>query len=492
MDKEGDSMEALKGLQPERVFYYFEEISRIPRGSGNTDGISSYLMGFAEKHGLWAHRDDANNVIIRKDASAGCEKAAAVILQGHCDMVCEKKPGSRHNFLRDPLKLRVDGDLVYAEDTTLGGDDGIALAYILAILEDDSIVHPALEAVITTDEEIGLLGAAALDYSLLKGRLMLNLDSEEEGILLAGCAGGMTGKTRIPVHYGEVSAEWFEVQICGLTGGHSGSEIDKNRANSNLLAGRLLYCLDQQFEYVLGELEGGTKDNAIPRETALLVGIDGENEDELLAAVRRLDAELKREYRGCDGNVELSVQKKGGGVRPGLNPISLQKVIFYLMNVPNGVIKMSGEIQGLVETSCNLGIMKLQPEEFYCCSSVRSSVGSAKEAVSDRICYLTEFLGGDYEVEGAYPAWEYQEKSPFRDRVAAVCEKLSGRRPEIEVIHAGLECGLFYENLPGLECVSMGPDLRDIHTTEETMSVSSVQRVYELVLEILKEQATAI
>ena len=482
-------MEKLKGLEPERVFYYFEEISKIPRGSGNTDEISSYLMRFAETHGLWAHRDTANNVIIKKPASAGCRHKAPVILQGHCDMVCEKTPESNHDFRKDPLILDVDGDNLYARDTTLGGDDGIAVAYILAILEDDTIVHPDLEAVITTDEEIGLLGAGALDYSLLHGRQMLNLDSEEEGILLAGCAGGMTGQSRIPVNYAEYSANWYEITIHGLTGGHSGSEIDKNRANSNLLAGRLLYTLDQRLEFVLGELEGGTKDNAIPRSTSLLIGIDSQDEALLAEVLRQLESDLTKEYQGSEKSIRLTSEKKGAADRPGLKPSSLQKVIFYLMNVPNGVMKMSGEIPGLVETSCNLGILKLEPGDLYSCSSVRSSIGSAKNALSDRICFLTEFLGGEYLMEGAYPAWEYQKESPFRERVAAVYEQLYGKRPQTEVIHAGLECGLFYEQLTGLECISMGPDIHNIHTTEETMSLSSVQRVYQLILAILKDLA---
>ena len=482
-------MSVLTGLQPERVFYYFEQISSIPRGSGNMDKISGWLMEFAEAHGLDAKRDEADNVIIRKDGSAGCGQRETLILQGHCDMVCEKKPESGHDFSRDPLNIRTDGDRIWAEGTTLGGDDGIAVAMMLAILEDESLVHPPLEAVFTTDEEIGMLGASALDFSELKGRRMLNLDSEEEGILLAGCAGGMTAHCRIPVRYDEVSASWYQVTVHGLTGGHSGSEIDKNRANANLLAGRFLYTLDQRMPFALAEIEGGEKDNAIPRRTRMIIGTDGDGEEELRSAVKQLETELRREYRGSDEEITLTVEKTAEDVRPALNPGSLQKVVFYLMNMPGGVIKMSGEISGLVETSCNLGILKLTPEELSGCVSVRSSIGSARDALGDRICYLTEFLGGDYHTEGVYPAWEYQEYSSFRKLVEKAYTEFYGNAPRVEAIHAGLECGLFYEGLPGLECVSMGPDIKDIHTTEETMSVSSVKRTYELVLKILAAAA---
>ena len=484
-------MNVLAGLQPERVFYWFEELSRIPRGSGNMDKISAWLMKFAEERGLEARCDAAGNVIIRKEASAGCEGAAPLILQGHCDMVCEKKDGSAHDFLRDPLQLRTDGDRIWAEDTTLGGDDGIAVAMMLAVLEGTA-VHPPLEAVFTADEEIGMLGASALDFSALKGRRMLNLDSEEEGILLAGCAGGMTANCRIPVRYDEISASWYQVTVHGLTGGHSGSEIDKNRANSSRLAGRFLYCLDRELPFALAELEGGEKDNAIPRKTRMVLGISGDDEEALRETAARLERELRREYRGSDEGITLTVDRAGSGTGPALNPGSLQKVIFWLMNLPGGVEKMSGEIPGLVETSCNLGILKLTPEALAGCVSVRSSIGSARDALGDRICYLTEFLGGGCHMEGIYPAWEYRENSPFRELVKNVYRKVCGKLPGVEVIHAGLECGLFYEGIPGLECVSMGPDISNIHTTEETMSVSSVQRTYELVLKILEAAAVRV
>lgn len=480
-------MQTLSELQPERVFHYFQEISAIPRGSGHTDKIRKYLMKFAKDHGLPAEEDYAGNVVIRKEGTAGYEQSPVVILQGHSDMVCEKKAGSSHNFLSDGLELCVQEDYLFAKDTTLGGDDGIAVAYILAILENGEIPHPPLEAVITADEEIGLLGAAALDYSSLHGRRLINLDSEEEGHLLCGCAGGMTAKCGIPVRFGAVSGMWYEVKISGLLGGHSGSEIHKNRANSNVLAGRILYRLGQKLEYVLSELSGGSKDNAIPRETTMMIAVDSEESVLLSETLAKAQEELRREYRGCDGGITVTAKRKGAGVEPALHPTSLQKVIFFLMNIPNGVEKMSGEIPGLVETSSNLGILRLGGGELTAAVSVRSSVESAKTALGDRICYLTEFLGGEFQTEGIYPAWEFREQSALRDKMAAVYREMYGSDPKVEVIHAGLECGLFYDGIPDLDCVSIGPDILDIHTTEERLSISSTESVYRYLLRILKE-----
>ena len=289
-------MSVLAGLKPERVFYYFEELCRIPHGSGNTKEVSDYLVQFARDHELSWYQDASNNVIIRRPASKGCELAPTVILQGHCDMVCEKKPGSSHDFTKDGLELHIDGDEIYARDTTLGGDDGIAVAYMLAVLESDDLQLPAIEALITTDEEIGLLGAAALNGNELKGRTLLNMDSEEEGILTVSCAGGMTAMMDLPVRRSEVMGEQMEVTISGLAGGHSGTEIHKNRANSNILAGRFLYELAGKMDYALIELEGGLKDNAIPRTTRMLLAIDGGEKEILKEEASRFTENLCREY----------------------------------------------------------------------------------------------------------------------------------------------------------------------------------------------------
>ena len=479
-------MSVLKDLQPERVFYYFEEITKIPHGSGNTKQISDYLVGFARAHGLKYIQDESNNVIIFKDASKGYEKAPCVILQGHMDMVCEKTPESSHDFTKDPLELVVEGDYVSAKDTTLGGDDGIAVAYALALLEDDSLCHPALEVLITVDEEIGLLGAAALDTTPLKGRYLINLDSEEEGYLWVGCAGGLTAQTNIPVKYQEADGMKYEITVSGLLGGHSGSEIDKNRANATLLLGRFLFEAREKGSYVLAEIEGGQKDNAIPRTARALILTDEETGAEIQKFAGEFTRNLQKEYTGSDDGITVTAEARGTGKEPVLHPVSLEKVLFFLIHYPNGIQKMCGYMEGLVETSCNLGITRLTPEGLACSASVRSSVATEKKALADKIAYLTEFLGGEYKAEGDYPSWEYKQDSRLRPYMVDVYEKLFHVKPQVRVIHAGLECGLFYEKIPGLDCVSLGPDMKDIHTTEEQLSISSVQKVWEYLLEVLK------
>lgn len=479
-------MSVLGNLEPERVLYYFEEITKIPHGSGNTKQISDYLVGFAKEHQLRYVQDEINNVIIFKDASKGYENAPAVILQGHMDMVCEKTPESSHDFTKDPLKLQVEGDYIFAEGTTLGGDNGIAVAYALAILEDNALPHPALEVVITVDEEIGLLGAAALDTSLLKGRYLINLDSEEEGCFCVGCAGGMTAVTELPVRYQEYTDKKWKITVSGLMGGHSGAEIDKNRANATMLLARFLYEARERAEYSISELAGGQKDNAIPRKAEALVLTDEANGAALADYAQTFTETLRKEYTGSDEGITVTVEPAGEGTEPVLHPVSQEKVLFFLLHYPNGIQKMCGFIDALVETSCNLGITELTPTALKGSASVRSSVKTAKKALADKIAYLTEFLGGSFVVEGAYPAWEYKQDSTLRPVMVEVYKNMYKKEPEVGVIHAGLESGLFYEKLPGLDCVSLGPDMKDIHTSEEKLSISSVKRVWEYLLEVLK------
>ena len=480
-------MSVLENLQPERVFHYFEEITKIPHGSGNTREISDYLVSFAKEHGLRYIQDESNNVILFKPAAKGYENAPTVMLQGHMDMVCEKEPGSSHDFTRDALKLQVEGDYISAQGTTLGGDDGIAVAYGLALLEDDTLEHPALEVVITVDEEIGLLGATALDASPLQAKCLINLDSEEEGYLWAGCAGGMTAVSELPVRYQEETNEKWKVTVSGLAGGHSGAEIDKNRANATLLLARFLKEAKEQGAYAISELNGGLKDNAIPRTANALI-LAGKEEGNAIAAYAKVFTEaLKKEYTGSDEGICVTVEAQGIGTEPVLHPVSQEKVLFFLLQYPNGIQKMCGFMDGLVETSCNLGITNLTPKALVGSASVRSSVGSAKKALADKIAYLTEFLGGEFQIEGDYPSWEYKQDSALRPLMVEVFREMYHREPEVKVIHAGLECGLFYEKIPGLDCVSLGPDMQNIHTTEEKLSVSSVERVWEYLLAVLKK-----
>lgn len=479
-------MGVLSGLKPEKVFYYFEELCKIPHGSYHTKQISDYLVQFAKDRNLECSQDDSNNVVIRKAASAGYEDAPVVILQGHCDMVCEKTADSTHDFEKDGLDLMIEGDYVTANGTTLGGDDGIAVAYAMAILDDDTLKHPALEVVITTDEEVGLLGAKALDCSQLKGKYLINMDSEEEGYLWVSCAGGLSAITTIPVRYQEVSGEKYELVISGLNGGHSGAEIDKNRANSNKLIGQALFTLEQDIPFYLTALEGGTKDNAITRLSKAVFVADKEAEEAIFAAAEKLQNDWRAEYTGTDEGITVTVKKLGETTEKALDQVSQEKIIFFLVQVPYGIQKMSGSIEGLVETSINPGILMLNEEECKIISSVRSSIDSAKDALTAKVCYLSEFLGGDCVTEGDYPAWEYRKESKLRDIMVDSYKELFGDGPEVKAIHAGLECGLFYEKIEGLDAVSFGPTMKDIHTTEEVLSISSTTRMWDYLVKVLE------
>ena len=480
-------MAVLEKLEPSRVFYYFEELTKIPHGSHNTKQISDYLVSFAKEHNLKYRQDEANNVIIWKAASAGYENAPTVILQGHCDMVCEKTPGSVHDFTKDPLELLIDGDYVTAKDTTLGGDDGIAVAYSLAILEDNTLKHPALEVVITADEEVGLLGAAALDMSDLKGTYLINMDSEEEGSLCVGCAGGLRAKKELEVKYISVQGIKLNITVDGLAGGHSGAEIDKKRANANVLMARFLYGLKNKADYEMISLEGGQKDNAITREAVAELLIDGDQTEAVKAYAAKVQEGLREEYEGSDARITIQITEGDAETAMVLYPTSREKVLFYLMEVPFGIQKMSGSIEGLVETSTNIGIVKLYEDEFFASSSVRSSVEAARDALSDKIQYLTEFLGGEYTIQGAYPAWEYRKESPLRDKMVSVYEEMYGQKPAVVAIHAGLECGLFYKKIEGLDCVSLGPNMKDIHTSEEVLDIASTERVWNYLVKVLEQ-----
>ena len=475
-------MAILEHLEPRGVFRFFEELCAIPHGSSNTKAVSDWLMDFARERGLEAYQDGLNNVIIIKEATSGYESAEPVILQGHMDMVCEKAPGCAKDMEKEGLDLAVDGDAVYAEGTTLGGDDGIAVAMALAILDADDIPHPRLEAVFTVDEEIGMLGATALDVSMLRGRRMLNLDSEEEGVFTVGCAGGNLTQCTLPLTRAPYAGKALTVTVGGLRGGHSGAEIDKGLGNANMLMGRLLYAASRKAELRLVEVNGGLKDNAIPRETvATLVTTDPEA---VLAVCRELDAQLKNEYRTTDPNVFVTAAESTASLP--MDDDTTRRVLCFLTCAPNGIQAMSADMPGLVQTSLNLGILKTEKDAVIASFCVRSSIDGQKQMLVERLTCMTEALGGTVEVFGDYSGWEYRPDSPLRELLGEGFTQQYGHAPRIEAIHAGVECGIFSGKLPGLDCVSMGPDLTEIHTCREKLYISSVQRLWTMVLETLK------
>ncbi|MCI5857439.1 MAG: aminoacyl-histidine dipeptidase [Agathobacter sp.] len=479
-------MSVLENLQPQKVFHYFEEICNIPHGSRNTKQISDYLVQFAKDHNLTYYQDDLNNVIILKDATAGYENSEPIIIQGHMDMVCEKENDCDIDFEKDGIRLMIDGDFVTADQTTLGGDDGIAVAYALAILDSDDIPHPALEIVITVDEEIGMLGAFNMDLSMLKGHKMLNIDSDVEGHFLTSCAGGMSLIADIPVKRTTQVGLATEITLTGLVGGHSGSEIDKEHGNADILMGRVFSTLAEVTPFGVIDMAGGLKDNAIPRECRATILLPEENINAVTDTLRTLETALKNEYIKSDAGLRILVNPIGIQKADILDYASVNRVLCYLRMVPNGVLHMSQIMSGLVETSLNLGILELKENSLHTVTSIRSSVSSRKEEVKERVAMVVELLGGEITIEGDYPAWEYKDQSDVRTEIAAVYKDLFGKEPIFEAIHAGLECGIFSEKIKNLDCVSFGPNNYDIHTPKERLSISSTERMWKLILEFLK------
>lgn len=479
-------MAILTGLQPSGVFEMFEQLCGIPHGSRNTKAISDFCVRFAQEHGLDYRQDDSNNVILFAPATPGMEQAQPVMLQGHLDMVCEKEADCPLDLQKEGLNLRTDGEWIWAEGTTLGGDDGIAVAYALAILADPAIPHPPLEVVLTTDEEIGMLGAAAIDLSEVKARRVLNIDSEEEGVLLAGCAGGATVCCHIPLMWTLKKGLRATVQITGLRGGHSGMEIQKGRANANKLMGRFLNEMDEIFAYALCTVNGGNKDNAIARESTADVVILPERLAELTAFAAQRQEAYRAEYGEADPDITVAVTPGTEDTFEIMMGDCRRSVLSVLQQLPNGVQQMSRDIEGLVQTSLNLGILKVDFRGIHLTNSVRSSVNAEKQQLIRQLAEICGKLGGSCEVMGEYPAWEYKADSPLREIMTEVYLEQYGRKPAVEVIHAGLECGLLSGKLDGLDCVSFGPDIVDIHTTREKLSIPSVQRTWKLLLEVLK------
>ena len=478
-------MEAKKlaGLEPGAVFGYFEEICAIPHGSRNTKMISDYLVGFAKDHGLAYMQDEMNNVILFAPGTCGMEDHAPVILQGHIDMVCEKEATCPIDMVAEGLDVTHDGAFVYARGTTLGGDDGIAAAMALALLADNTIPHPPLEVVMTTEEEIGLLGADAIDLSQLKGRTLINLDSETEGVFTVSCAGGCTACITLPVERRAIYGPCIRLSVDGLKGGHSGADIHLKRANADNVMGLFMSRIQEIMPLCLTSLSGGAKDNAIPRScqaTLVAMGINLERINDIATA---LQEEIRANYDEPDATVQaFDVDALGGN---SLSTESTAKVISLLCSAPNGVQKWSADIEGLVQTSLNLGIVKLG-DRFSATFSVRSSVNAEKQEVLDQLKALADMLGGTYSQDGEYPAWEFRKESRLRDTMVRVYREMFDAEPKVEAIHAGLECGLFSQKLPGLDCVSIGPNIRDIHTTRERLDVASTERVWKFLLEVLK------
>ena len=477
------TLHKLAQLEPASVFSYFEEICSIPHGSRNTKLISDYLVSFAVQHGISYEQDELNNILMYQEGTCGYENHEPVILQGHMDMVCEKDADCPINMDTDGLDIDHDGEYVFAHGTTLGGDNGIAVAFMLALLADKTIAHPPLEILITVDEEIGMEGAAGVDLTRFKGRTMLNLDSEDEGTFTVSCAGGARGTITMPVERRLIYGPCVKLTVDSLRGGHSGVEIHKPLANANKVMGELLGRIQKIMPLCITRLQGGNKDNAIPRScevTLIPLGINVERINDIAA---ELQNEIRTNFDEPDAIVRGdNVDALGGNA---VTTECTAKIIALLNAAPNGVQSMSEDIEGLVQTSLNLGVLKLE-DELSLTFAVRSSVNQEKRELLKRLSDLAEFYNATYSEMGDYSAWEYKKESKLRDVMVTKFAGMYGKEPNVVAIHAGLECGLLSEKLPGLDCVSIGPDMRDIHTSREKLNIASTKRTWEFVLEVLK------
>ena len=483
-------MSVLENLEPKSVFHYFEEICRIPHGSGNVRQISDYLKKFAQERGLECIQDELLNVIIIKEATEGYEQEEPIILQGHMDMVAVKRPDCDIDMAKDPLRLYIENNRIYADGTSLGGDDGIAVAYALALLDAKDICHPRLEVILTVDEETGMEGAMGIDLSMLRGRRLINLDQEEEGVIITSCAGGARVDVSIPMCRATGLAEnkqLLDIRITGLLGGHSGIEINKGRGNANRLLGRILQGLSRQFPIQMVTMEGGLADNAIPREAMASILVDINCVDAVYAYVKNEESAIRRELGDKDPGCTVMCEKaeRQADMKECYDAESTGHAVACLCELPNGVTAMSRDLEGLVQTSLNLGVVTLEQDALHLSYAARSSVDEDKEQLCRQMEEIAERSGAKTKIGNDYPGWAYRADSPLRDLVSKIYESMYGRKPVLEAIHAGVECGILAAKIPGLDCVSIGPDMSDVHTAEESLDIGSVQRMWEFLLRVL-------
>ncbi|MBR1470917.1 MAG: beta-Ala-His dipeptidase [Lachnospiraceae bacterium] len=495
-------MEALKGLAPEKVFRFFEELCGIPHGSYHIDKISDHLAAFAKERGFSCIQDKEKNIIVYLPATEGYEEEPVLILQGHMDMVAVHDDPAV-DMKSAPVSVMHDDAWVFARHSSLGGDDGIAVAYMMAIMDDPSIAHPALELLITTNEEVGMEGAVGLDAKLLRGKRLLNLDSEDEGIFTAGCAGGVRVVAALdPAEAvqeetavtdgaakkgGNVEGIVWSVEVNGLQGGHSGQMIHLGRANANHVLARVLLEAGDRFSVGLNNFEGGTACNAIPTAARMEIVLPAGKQEAFADWLEEKEKQLRHEFRGKDDALNISAVKGKEGVSV-YTPVQTGQAARFLVAEPDGVQAMSGLVKGLVETSLNCGIVRFEEGRLRAYYELRSMIGSAAMALKDRVVAIAEAFGARAEVSASYPEWEYREVSPLREKMISIYRELYGKEPVVDVIHAGLECGVLAKKIDGFDAVSIGPDMRDIHTTKERLSIESVRRTWEFLLEILKRR----
>lgn len=482
------SDQVLNGVAPERVWHYFKEISAIPRCSQHEQKIQEYLKNFAESHNLVYKTDAIGNIVIKKAGTRGYEASPVVVLQGHMDIVCEKNSDTEHDFLNDPIKLKVDGDWLTADGTTLGADNGIALAMALAILDSNDVEHGPIEALMTVDEESGLTGAMELDTSILDGRILVNLDSEEEGTFYIGCAGGVTTTGWIPIEWSPTPHDYlhYKLSITGLKGGHSGGDIHEHRGNAIKFAARIIWNLLEKVDVRIGTLKGGGLHNAIPRESFVSFVVPKAQQEHMSSIFEKLKENIIEEYKDIEPKIRIQLDDAGPSPAKVLSPKATFKTINSLYMMPHGVDEMNRSIPDLVETSTNLASVELQDHEVKVLTSQRSSMISKRDNMANRITAVLRCPGARVSYSSIYPAWTPDPNNPLIPIFREAYKRLSGQDPQVLAIHAGLECGVIGDKYPDMTMISFGPDLSEVHTPNERLNIPSVERTWKLLLEVLK------
>ena len=482
-------MNTLETLKQNEVFKHFLELTKIPRESGNERTVSDYCVNFAKTLGLEVIQEPSMNVIIKKPGSKGMEKAPTLILQGHLDMVCVKKDDLEFDFTKDAIPLLVDGDILKTEGTTLGADNGIAVAMIMAILESKSLSHPPIEALFTVEEETGMGGVMSLMPENLTGQRLINIDAEEEGVILASCAGGVNNILTWPLKWVDgVEGEAFKLTVSGLKGGHSGIEINRMRANAIKLIGRALRAILRDHKICISEISGGEKMNAIAKYAQSTLLVPKADVEALEASVKALNKQFIGEHLGSDPDIKLALEKTSMPNKV-LDQKTMLEILDALCLMPFGVQTMSSTIEGLVESSSNLGILTFEADKVTLTNSVRSSIVSLKKEISLRATQIAELTHAEHHQISDYPAWAYRKDSELRDTMIATYEALYQKKLKVDAIHAGLECGFLSEKLGDIDMIAMGPNMRDVHTPYEAVSISSVQNVYEFLCHVLSKLA---
>ncbi len=475
----------LKELNPKRFFKFFEEICDIPHGSGNEAALASYLEKFAHDREIFCIRDSVNNVLMRINASAGMESAQPILIQGHIDMVCEKNSGTVHDFEKDPLDLRISDGWVYANGTTLGADDGTAVAVMLALMDEPELVHPEMEFLFTTGEETGLIGAKNFDYSLIKSKILINLDTDNESEVIASCAGGQRSRVIVPLE-NQISKQNNEtiinLSISGLAGGHSGGDIHLGRANANKLMGRILNEILSVSDVRIAGISGGNKDNAIPRECICKFAVPAEKYDSIVKIINKISSEIKEEVCAEDKNIKIDFSKSDENI-PALDSQISANLIRFICSIQNGVIEMDKSMTEMVETSSNLGVIEQQSDMIRLTISSRSSIESRLDQIANQIEALCELAGFSVSHDSRYPGWAFKSGTPLQNAYIDTYKKLYPKLcpPEVKAIHAGLECGIIKGHIPDMDIISTGMTVKNIHTPEEKLNIASAERIYNLV-----------